>query len=228
MNYNTFQIKNMMNIRDLGGHVTGDGRKTKCGNIIRSDVPYNLNVDEINSILGLGISNVIDFRTQAEIDRKPCIFANMDNVEYYNIPMYGGDKMPESEDLIAPGYFNMIEDKDTIYKIMKIIANSKGGVLYHCSAGKDRTGVISALLLSLVGVGSEEIATDYYVSWGNIKKLIDELMKKNPNFVMFENKKEYILDFLDMLENKYGSAKGYLLDIGLNEAEIDKISKKLL
>lgn len=223
-----FQFKNLMNIRDLGGYITSNGEKTRYGMLIRSDVPYCLEDNEIKEILDLGIDTVIDFRTKAELTKKTCVFSKLKNVKYHNIPMYGGDKMPESADLIAPGYFNMIEDKESIYKIMKVIAESKNGILYHCTAGKDRTGVISAVLLSLVGVSKEEIAEDYYVSWGNIKKLVDELIKKNPDFVVFENKKEYILEFLDMMTKKYGSARGYLLNIGLSEDEINKIKEKLI
>lgn len=224
----TFQIKNMMNMRDLGGYTTSSGKKTKYGMLIRSDVPYNLDENEVKEILDLGITTVIDFRTEAEINRKPCVFSKLDNVKYYNFPMLGGDKMPASEDLIAPGYFNMIEDKETIYKIMKVIADSKNGVLYHCSAGKDRTGVISVLILSLVGVSKEEIVEDYFVSWENIKKLVDELIKKNPDFAMFENRREYIEDFFDMMVNKYGSVREYLIDIGLTIEEIDRINEKLV
>ena len=224
----TLKIKNLMNIRDLGGYITSSGKKTKYGMLIRSDVPYNLEEKETKEILDLGITTVIDFRTKVEINKKPCIFSNMENIEYYNFPMLGGDKMPPSEDLIAPGYFNMIEDKKTIYNIMKVIANSKDGVLYHCSAGKDRTGVISALILSLVGVNKEEILEDYFISWGNIKRLVDELIRKNPDFVVFENRKEYIDDFLNMLLAKYGSVRGYLMDIGLTKEEIERISRKLI
>lgn len=221
------KIENLMNIRDLGGHITFNGTKTKYGKIIRSDVPYNLTKEEIDKVLNLNIDTVIDFRTEAEIQKKPCVFNGMENINYYNIPMYGGDKMPESAELIAPGYFKMIEDKESIYKIMKIILNSKKGVLYHCTAGKDRTGVISALILSLVGVSKEDIAEDYYISWNNIRPLIDEILEKNPDFIIFENKKEYILDFLDMLYNKYGSVDKYLRSIGLTEEEIYKIKTKL-
>lgn len=224
----TVQFKNMMNMRDLGGYTTSSGKKTKYGMLIRSDVPHNLDENEVKEILDLGITTVIDFRTEAEINKKPCVFSSLNNIKYYNFPMLGGDKMPPSEDLIAPGYFNMIEDKSTIYKIMKVIADSKNGVLYHCSAGKDRTGVISALILSLAGVNKEEIAEDYFVSWGNMKKLIDELARKNPNFVIFENRKEYIEDFLDMMTNKYGSARGYLMEIGLSADEVNRINSKLV
>ena len=221
------KMENLMNIRDLGGHITSNGTKTKYGKIIRSDVPYNLTKEEIDKILTLNIDTVIDFRTETEIKKKPCVFSNIKNIEYYNIPMYGGDKMPESEDKIAPRYFNMIEDKASIYKIMKIISSSKNGVLYHCTAGKDRTGVISALILSLVGVSIEDIAEDYYVSWGNIKPLIDEILAKNPDFVIFENKREYIEIFLKMLYGKYESVENYLKNIGLTKEEIISIRNKL-
>lgn len=223
----TYNFPSMLNIRDLGGHKSKFGL-TKYGTLIRSDAPYKLSQSEIDEFMKLGVTTVIDFRSKQEIEQKPCAFAKIDGVEYYNIPMYGGNVMPPSEELVAPGYFKMIEDKETIYKIMRVIASSKGNVLYHCSAGKDRTGVISALLLALVGVSSKEIAEDYYVSWGNIKQLIDELLEKNPNMKMLENRKEYIEDFLQMLNNKYGTANEYLMGLGLKSCEIQKIKNKLI
>lgn len=223
----TYNFPSMLNIRDLGGHKSKFGL-TKYGTLIRSDAPYKLSQSEIDEFMKLGVTTVIDFRSKPEIERKPCVLAKLKNIDYYNIPMYGGDVMPASEELVAPGYFKMIEDKETIHKIMHVIAGSKGNVLYHCSAGKDRTGVISALLLSLVGVSPKEIAEDYFVSWGNIKQLIEELLEKNPDMKMLENRKEYIEDFLKMLSNKYGTVDEYLAKIGLNSEEIDIIRKKLI
>lgn len=223
----TYNFPSMLNIRDLGGHKSKFGL-TRYGTLIRSDAPYKLSQNEIDEFMKLGVTTVIDFRSKPEIEQKPCVLAKIDGVKYYNIPMYGGNVMPPSEELVAPGYFKMIEDKETIYKIMHVIATSKGNVLYHCSAGKDRTGVISALLLTLVGVSSKEIAEDYYVSWENIKQLIDELLEKNPNMRMLENRREYIEDFLQMLNNKYGTANEYLMKIGLTNKEIEKIKAKLV
>ena len=223
----TYNFPSMLNIRDLGGHKSKFGL-TKYGTLIRSDAPYKLSQSEIDEFMKLGVTTVIDFRSKPEIEKKPCVLASIKNIKYYNFPMYGGDVMPASEELVAPGYFKMIEDKETIYKIMHVIAGSKGNVLYHCSAGKDRTGVISALLLSLVGVSSKEIAEDYYVSWGNIKRLIDELLEKNQNMKMLENRKEYIEDFLQMFNDKYGTVDKYLAKIGLDSNEIEKIKVKLI
>jgi len=115
---------------------------------------------------------------------------------------------------------------------MKIIADTKEdeGVLYHCTAGKDRTGVISAILLSLVGASQCDILADYQISYAYTIKLIRQLCKENPDFPAYivEPRIEYMEKFLELFNEKYGSSEKYLLEIGLTDLEIEKLKKKLL
>jgi protein-tyrosine phosphatase len=113
---------------------------------------------------------------------------------------------------------------------MKLLTHAQNGVLYHCTAGKDRTGVISALLLSLVGVSSHDIISNYEISYSNLKPMIEKLHTQNPNLPPFigHSKAVYMKMFLDLFYNRYCSPETYLTKIGLTKEEITTLKGKLV
>ena len=113
---------------------------------------------------------------------------------------------------------------------MKVFANSEGGVLYYCTAGKDRTGVISALLLLLAGASKSDILADYEISQEylcNILKLICE-NNKDIDINIVTPKAEHMEKFLDMFHKKYNTIEEYLFQIGLSNDEIANLKNKLI
>lgn len=225
-----FILSQTLNTRDLGGYNIGNGRATAFNKFLRSDLPKQLSEEDIDKLLSNNIKVIVDLRSKEEIKKSSCAFKNNKLFKYYNYSLYGDGYVPKSKEQVAISYFEMLEEKYTVAKIMKIFAKEQDGILYHCTAGKDRTGVISALLLLLSGVSKEDILIDYEISNLYLSKLLQEFSKKNKeiDINIITPKKVYIEEFLHMFHEKYNSAENYLLEIGLSEEEIKNIRKKLI
>lgn len=222
------KLKNIKNMRDLGNYPTKSGGYTKNGTFYRSDLPKNMDDEEIKKILKLNISTVIDLRTEEEVNRKPNSL-NIKNIDYYNVSLLG-DKCPEFEKDIPIGYMNILSNNETMRKIFKIILNAKGSVLFNCTAGKDRTGMVAMLLLKLADVYDEDILVDYQISYTYLKEDIRKMHKDNPDLPAFlgESKMEYMEETLEMFNNKYGNIIDYFTNLGFSLDEILKIKSKLV
>ena len=222
------KLKNIKNMRDLGNYPTKSGGYTKNGTFYRSDLPKNMDDEEIKKILKLNISTVIDLRTEEEVNRKPNSL-NIKNIDYYNVSLLG-DKCPEFEKDIPIGYMNILSNNETMRKTFKIILNAKGSVLFNCTAGKDRTGMVAMLLLKLADVYDEDILVDYQISYTYLKEDIRKMHKDNPDLPAFlgESKMEYMEETLEMFNNKYGNIIDYFTNLGFSLDEISKIKSKLV
>lgn len=215
-------------MRDLGNYPTKSGGYTKNGTFYRSDLPKNMDDEEIEKILKLNISTVIDLRTEEEVNRKPNSL-NIKNIDYYNVSLLG-DRCPEFEKDIPIGYMNILSNNETMRKTFKIILNAKGSVLFNCTAGKDRTGVVAMLLLKLADVYDEDILVDYQISYTYLKEDIRKMHKDNPDLPAFlgESKMEYMEETLEMFNNKYVNIIDYFTNLGFSLDEILKIKSKLV
>ena len=141
-----------------------------------------------------------------------------------------GDKCPEFEKDIPIGYMNILSNNETMRKTFKIILNAKGSVLFNCTAGKDRTGMVAMLLLKLADVYDEDILVDYQISYTYLKEDIRKMHKDNPDLPAFlgESKMEYMEETLEMFNNKYGNIIDYFTNLGFSLDEILKIKSKLV
>ncbi len=113
---------------------------------------------------------------------------------------------------------------------MRVFVKAKGGVFYHCTAGKDRTGVISALLLLLSGVCKTDILDDYQISQAYLGSMIQQFCKKNSDVDVniITPKTEYMDEFLNMFEQKYSTVEEYFSQIGLSDSEVLQLKTKLI
>jgi protein-tyrosine phosphatase len=163
------QINGINNLRDLGGYATQDGGQTRWGVFLRS-----ANLDEVaaagqRQLLDYGLRHIIDLRTTFEIQRWPDVFAQSSAVNYHHLPFF--DDNPGMEDIdgfddVVEIYTFMVERcQPAVRTILETISTADdGAVLFHCAGGKDRTGIIAALLLGLAGVDDATIAQDYFYS----------------------------------------------------------------
>lgn len=217
-------LSNTFNTRYLGGYVA------KNNIFLRSDALINVSEDDIKLLLESGIKTIIDLRSDDEVRNKPCDFKVNKNFKYYHCKIYGDGRLPKNVESVPISYFEMVDEERTIFNVMKIFANIEGGVLYYCTVGKDRTGVISALLLLLAGVSKTDILADYQISQEylcNILKLICE-NNKNIDINIITPKAEHMEKFLDMFHKKYNTIEEYLSQIGLSNGEISKLKNKLI
>lgn len=223
-------MRHMANLRDIGGYPTRDGRVTAFGGHLRGDAPVRLSDEELQLLRDMNISTIIDLRSDQEVRDVPGAFQGQSGFEYFHLPLYLGNQMPTCGEDVPRMYFQMADEQKMVAAVMTRIAEAPGGVLYHCSAGKDRTGVISALLLSLAGVEQDDILADYQISYTYLRKIIANFMADVADIPMYmlHSNIEYMEGFLQAFYAKYGSTVEYLREIGLSDAQIDAIRQRLV
>lgn len=222
-------LETTLNTRDLGGYRSDDDKTylNYC-RMLRSDVQNYPSNRDIKYLKNLGIQTIIDMRGKKDVVRKPSGFAKREGFDYHNIQIDEGSGLPETVEMVSKLYMAIAQSKN-MPDVFKTIANAKDGVMINCSAGKDRTGVVSAILLSLCGVSRKDIIYDYMITKVCNKERFDLLHKNFPEVDMniVIPKERYMQEFLDMFKERYGNAEAYLLEIGLVESEIRKIKHKL-
>ena len=220
----------MYNLRDLGGYPVPGG-ETAWERLLRGDNPEGLTEEDLRWLLDRGITTVVDLRSEAETGRKPDQLASQPGFYYFHCPLLSeGDGMPNLETDVGQGYFRMLDGSDLVAKAMRTVAAAPAGVLFHCTAGKDRTGLLAALLLGLAGAERADILADYQVSETYLADAIRQIRERVPDLSAFAgaSRAEYLSGCLDLLEEKYGSIPGYLRAIGLTEEELTALRGKLL
>lgn len=163
---------------------------------IRSDVPAVISESELQFLKAHQILTVVDLRTEAEQLLKPCPLKNNAEFKYASMPVKGGNTIPESPDKVADSYLAMCDGQ--MQKIIKRILNADTNVLYFCNAGKDRTGVVSALLLKVLGYSDDVIIQDYMQSADNLKEMLLNFAESNPeiDIQVITPQKSYMKQFL--------------------------------
>ena len=170
---------------------------------------------------------MIDIRSQKEMNEKPDVFENVSEVDFYTVPFDSDDfaynfaKDPTKLTIsLEEGYVKLLEQKSTVANIFLIISKAmkKGTVLYHCSGGKDRTGLISMLLLSLVGVSNADILSDFNASYNFLSKnpAIQDFMNRFGRLYC-ECKPDLMQSAIDYIACTYGGVYNYLLSCGVEE-----------
>lgn len=148
------------------------------GRFLRSDVPLLLAEDEIQWLLEQGITTLVDLRSDEEVARKPCPLQNREGFRYFHLPVTGGGDTPKSRAHLHETYRQMVDAQ--MDKILETILGADGGVMYFCTAGKDRTGVVSALLLHRLGADEETIIADYMLSRDNLMDMLTAYAADHP------------------------------------------------
>ena len=162
-------LQSTLNTRALP---TGDLR------YIRSDYPGNLTVPEVQWLLQNGITTIIDLREEKEYKVRPCILETTSGFSYFHLPVTGGGDTPKSPDAVADTYLGMIDEQ--MDKIINTIMEAKSNVLFFCGAGKDRTGVVSAIILKRLGYSNRTIIDDYMETKDNLMGFLSAYVKEHP------------------------------------------------
>ena len=158
-----------MNTRALP---TGDLR------YIRSDCPATLSEEEIQWLIENRITTVVDLRDEKDYRSKPCILETEDAFTYYHLPVTGGGDVPTSPEAVAASYLVMMDAQ--MDRIVGTIMEAETNVLFFCTAGKDRTGVVSAIILKRLGFSEREIMADYMESRTNLADFLTAYAAEHP------------------------------------------------
>lgn len=225
-------LKGAINTRDLGGYCTKDGKVTKFNVFVRSNRLTELTYEDNEFLRKYNITDIIDLRGNTNIQSS---FISDDNInkDYFNlhyiplsnieIEQYVKENSQTKEFNYGIGYSYLLKNKEKIKKIFKVLVNSEGGVLFHCSAGKDRTGVIAALILGVCNVNQLDIIANYQVTSTYMKD--EEIMKEYDDNLQ-KSDADYMDTFIKILYKQYGSFENYLLSCDILKEEIDKLNNK--
>ena len=145
---------------------------------VRSDYPGKLTDDEVDWLQKNNIITIVDLREEKEYIARPCRLENEEGFIYYHMPVTGGGDTPESPEAVGKAYLGMLDDQ--MDKIISTIMNAKSNVMYFCGAGKDRTGVVSAIILKKSGYSDEVIIEDYMETKDNLMGFLTSYVKDHP------------------------------------------------
>jgi protein-tyrosine phosphatase len=229
------------NFRDVGGYIGRDGRTVRWRELFRADSLHRLAGEDWEAFAALGIKTVIDLRRTFEVEQHGRVpeaeglaYLNpvLEHVDWTDVP-----HPPElaHERWLADRYLNFTEDgREGLAAALSVIADPGAApVVVHCMAGKDRTGVVCALVLSLLGVADDDIATDYALTEVSMASLTAYLRVHNPaaiegNDHMFDSPREAMLLFLADLRARHGSVPGFVREIGISDQQIAALRGHLL
>jgi protein-tyrosine phosphatase len=230
-----------VNARDLGGYGTADGGETRWGAVVRSDSPAWLTGAGRAALAEYGVRAVVDLRLPAELDDYPNPFAEPGDhgIAYVNVSIIDpGAGFPPDTITLAENYLWSLERfRGLVADAVTAVARApEGAVLVHCAAGKDRTGLVSALLLGLVGVPAETIAADYALTAELLRPRDQEWLEHGPGeraereaiLTRYAPTAEVMLEVLRQLDRRHGGVEPYLLDAGVAPADLDRLRDRLL
>ena len=232
----SLRIPGLLNVRELGGHPTRDGAKTRKHSLLRSDDLAQLTDDGLQALADYGVRTIVDLRWPGEVAAKPHPLALGERgVLCHRISLLASD---ETQWASLSGACTkemwkcavLEHTRPQLKDVLEIIADAASEpLLFHCVAGKDRTGLIAALLLALADVEADVIAADYAES---SSRLADAYLLRYPDlqraeiFEALRCPEEGVHNMLAYLDD-YGGAAGYLRTIGLSDARIARLRARL-
>lgn len=250
------ELEGAVNVRDLGGLPTQDGRRTAGGRLLRADNLQELSPSDVAKLVrGIGVTTVVDLRSSNELESEgPApldAVAGVRHVHHPVLPEAGSttdvvaealltkanhDKSRYPDDPVCGHYLGYLEDRpDQIVAALRSIAHSEGAALVHCAAGKDRTGVVVALALTVAGVRLEDVVEDYAASGDRTDAVLARLRRSRTYARDIDSKPaaahrvrpETMAAFLGQMESRYGGVTRWLTDHGFGAEDLQLLRAKL-
>jgi len=237
------------NFRDLGGYALGDGRVTGWGRMFRADGLYRLTTDDLPVLDALGIRTVIDLRSSAEVEQYGSYPVARHPVAFHSLPIidvtwHDADTPEVTDDeagaieFLTWAYNDMLDQgADRFAHAIQVLAlPSASPSVFHCAAGKDRTGVLAALVLSGLGVDLDVVVADYALTEAGMNRMrawvdgqdsaMAERMRAMPSFMLAAHP-QAMRNLLEALISRHGSIPQYLSTIGIGDATLDALATVL-
>ena len=234
-------LEGCVNFRDQGGYPTTDGRTVRWRRLFRSDSPSTLTESDVQIITGtLGITTVIDLRSSNGVLDDGRGLLALSGISYHNFPFLErrGIEPPtsgeDSEERLSLIYQWIIQNAGTLMAqaFTTLAQDLNQPALFHCSAGKDRTGVLGATILAVLGVSRDDIVADFLMT----NEVIDGILARIRKMPGFENStREGIIAprvaierFLDVTQSEFGGSEAYLRHHGVQQSTIDSFRESML
>jgi protein-tyrosine phosphatase len=217
------------NVRDVGGYPAAGGRRTRWRTLLRSDELTRLPDHAVEALLELGLRQVIDLRWPDELELSPNVFAAHPDVRYRHIALLVDDPTPHSG--LAGMYRHVLDERlPQLVEVARALLEPDGlPAVIGCAAGKDRTGITIAVLLSLAGVPDDLVISDYALSAGYFAVPNHTIpagdWRHQP--LVVDSPPEFMASALDHLRDAHGGARALLRSGGLSEDELDALVARL-
>ncbi len=234
-------LEGAVNFRDLGGYATQDGLRTRWRVLFRADGLSELTETDLEMMRELGIRTVVDLRSGQEVEQSR-FNVEAHPVTFHHYPFIKA--LPNTEDFArAPGflgtqYTEMLDEAtpQIIGALSALAAPEARPAVFHCTAGKDRTGLLSALVLSLLGVPEETVIADYALSGAAMNRLRAKLIEKYPDGesviadsdVLFSADPAHMVALFAHLRNRYGTVAEYAAEVGVPSDVVQRLRQSLL
>ena len=251
------ELENAVNVRDLGGLPVEGGKRLRTGQLVRSDNLQGLSPSDVTRLVDeIGVTTVVDLRSTGEVTSEgPGPLQAVASVEHLHLSLLPefGEMTDVAKDALALNreralqrdpenvadafYFGYLEDRpESVVGALRAVATAPGAALVHCAAGKDRTGVVIAMALSVLGVPREEIVADYEATGERIEQILDRL-RSSPTYAAdidnvpaheHDPRPDIMRRFLDRLDSDYGGPLGWLGEHGFDRVDAERLRKKLV
>ena len=240
-------VEGAHNVRDLGGYATMDGGQTRWRTLFRAADIHALSPSAQAALTDAGVKHVIDLRGSQELVEAPSVFRDRPDVDYRPCNMtgdnlinrWGSIPVPDDSSVrLSTMYSTVIDERGDMVKTILESVSQHGALpaVFHCTAGKDRTGVLSALLLGIAGVPREGIVEDYALSarflYGTSVVPPDGSGETaSPPFEEYQLKwcpPDAMGLTLDHLDTKYGGIEAYVRSVGVDDATLTNIREALV
>jgi len=232
------------NFRDLGGYLNRDGRTTHWGTLFRSDTLHELTDGDVAVLRSMGLATIIDLRTLRELERTGRGPLAPEPIGYHHLSVVQDGEgeaiaapAPPGVDLSERYLWYLDVGRRTLVEALTLLTDPANlPLVFHCAAGKDRTGVLAALVLDILGVDSEVIVGDYLITAGRME-LIMGRYRSDPNIAdrmatvpasRFSVEADTMLRFLEVLHDRFGGARAWAVASGLAPQALDRMGELLL
>ena len=230
-----------VNCRDLGGLPVSAGGRTRFGVLLRSDALLTLAPEDVAQLRQLALTTVIDLRQAGEILRDGSALSGRDGIDEHHVPIWqpiheAGRQPSDPWDLTA-WYRAALDHSGAAFALaFERLAAATGASLFHCTVGKDRTGLLAALVLESVGVGRSDVVDDYVLTHERIDpirtRLVADAEARGIDPVAFVRlmgaDADTLASALEHLDRRYGGAEAYLLAAGVREESLRRLSSRLV
>lgn len=228
-------LEGCFNFRDLGGYHTSDRRRVRWRRLFRADSLSRLTEADFEQLGAMGLRTVVDLRTPEEVAERGRVEWPVPGLTYHHLPML--DVLPPRDEyvewsdpaFVAQRYGHMLATGGpAVAEVLGVLADADTHpAVIHCAAGKDRTGIISALVLGLLGVTDADIVADYVLSRANMTRMLTRIREERPDAAaeieasaaaIVAAEPETMAAFLAQFRADHGSFEGYASGMGLSAA----------
>ena len=223
-----------MNVRDLGGLPCEGGGETRFGVVVRADSIGGLSEEGWRALRAHGVQSAVDLRADTEVAEDAPRSAPVPVVRAPIVPWELGD-LAQDWPSMHVGYLALLEHFQPAFaRALTAVATADAPVVVHCQGGRDRTGLVVALMLALVGVDSETIAADHALSDENWAPFLDDWFAEAESEAERERRRRIarpagrtMVGILAEVDARYGGPRAYLLQAGVSEGDLDRIVLRL-